>query len=223
MLLTLCHTRKKLMVHRRKRQGGEERREERAAVTISQVHHSLPQPASKPVKAQIFPGLTLTSPCATYREALAVSSKKTSESWREVTDGSAQCTGTGGTIHLTTRENAERSDLRGSKQGRPSSRVALGTRDFSFTDFSKLIHLTLLKVLWDTWQNRQLSKYCLKMGLQQLTGTANCFRSLTKVSSPFFTVQDYCTYTLHGLAFIYMAGASSSLSKTHFYRKKCSL
>lgn len=61
------------------------------------------------------------------------------------------------------------------------------------------------------------------MGLRQLTGTANCLRSLTKVSSPFFTVQDYYTYALHGSAFVYMAGASSSLSKIHFYRKKCRL
>lgn len=136
----------KLLVHRKKRQGGEERREEKAAVTISQVHPSLFLPASKPAKAQIFPGLTFTFPCATYRGGLAVSSNKTTESWRDVRDGSAQCTRTGGTAHVTTRENAERSDLRGrSKQGTLSSRAALETRDSTFTDFSKLIHLTLLK------------------------------------------------------------------------------
>lgn len=119
-------------------------KEERAAVTISQVHPSLLLPASKPAKAQIFPGLTLTSPCATlYRGEIPVSSSKTIKSWREVTDGSAKCTGTGGATHLTTRENEKRmTDLRGSKQGIPSSRAALETRDSSFTDLSKLIHLT---------------------------------------------------------------------------------
>lgn len=80
-------------------------KEERAAVTISQAHPCLLLPASKPAKAQIFPGLTLTFPGAIYRGAIPVSSNKTIKSWREVTDGSAKCTGTGGASHLTTRGN----------------------------------------------------------------------------------------------------------------------